>query len=148
MAETKIIPIQLTVEPLPTVVAGQLQFGVQRGKTVVDVQELHPEMTRLAVTLAATAVPLPDHSFDWKGPFVHGRPGERFLYLNWGWQQNSGWHGLRRAKIPLGLIPNKLVATAVAQKSGLHGTVSGIARDGGPVAASVKTVQWRIHSSE
>jgi hypothetical protein len=148
MSKTQIISIQLTLQPLPAVAAGQLQFGVQRGKTVVKVQEMSPELTQLTVTLEATAVLQSDNSFDWKGPYVHGRPGERFLYLNWGWQQADGWQGMRRAKIPLGLIPSELVKTAVAQNSLLHGTLDGIARDGGPVAASVKSVAWHIQTSE
>jgi hypothetical protein len=148
MSEATTITIHLRLEPIPTIAAGQLQFGVQQGKTVIDVQDLHPEMTRLMATLAATAVPQPDHTFDWKGPFVHGRPGERFLYLNWGRQQSIGWNGIRRAKIPLGMIPMELVETAVAQKSSLLGSLNGIARDGGPIAASVKTVQWQIKPSE
>ena len=145
---TTIIKMQISVEPLPSVPAGMLQLGVQRGKTVVNVQDVQPELTCLQVTLEVTAVPQPDNTFDWKGPYVHGRPGERFLYLNWGQQQSDTWHGLRRAKIPLGLIPTELIEKATAQNDILHGTLSGIAKDGGPVAASVKTVQWQLKTSE
>ena len=142
------IKIQITVTPLPPVPAGMLQMGVQRGKAVVDVQQVQPGTNHLQVTLEATAVPQSDHTFDWKGPYVHGRPKERFLYLNWGQQQDNGWQGLRRAKIPLALIPTELVETTVAQNSILHGTLSGIARDGGPAAASIKTVHWQLKTSE
>ncbi|MCA9901375.1 MAG: hypothetical protein H6654_16395 [Ardenticatenaceae bacterium] len=148
MLEATTLPIYLKLEPIPTIAAGQLQFGVQRGKTVIAVQDIYPEMTHLMAVLEVTAVPLLDQTFDWKGPFVHGRPRERFLYLNWGRQQTVGWHGMRRAKIPLGMIPTELVETAVVQKSSLLGSLNGIARDGGPIAASVKTVQWQIKPSE
>ncbi|WP_420642198.1 DUF5990 family protein [Candidatus Leptofilum sp.] len=148
MSEAAVITIKLRLEPLPNIAAGQLQFGIQRGKTVVSVQDIHPDVVRLTVELEATAVPKPDHTFDWKGPFVHGRPGERFLYLNWGREQANGWHNVRRAKIPLRLIPTELVETAVAQNKILHGTLTGLARDGGPIAASVKTVQWQAQPKD
>jgi len=42
---------------------------------------------------------------DWSGPFVHGKPGERFLYL--GWRPTAGpadkW--IRRWKISLTNLP-------------------------------------------
>jgi hypothetical protein len=142
MSQTS-IEIQITIEPLPPAPVGQLQLGVQRGKVVTSVQNVLPGLTKLTVSLEVTAVPKPDHTFDWKGPFVHGRPGERFLYLNWGKQQSTGWLGLRRAKIPLGRIPTELVETAVAENHILHGQLSGLAKDDGPVAATVKTVAWQ-----
>jgi hypothetical protein len=71
---------------------------------------------------------------DWRGPLVHGRPGERFLYVNSGQsagQPGSPWK--RRAKVPLaGLTDPAPVSVA---------RIDGCARDGGPCCASV-AVTW------
>jgi hypothetical protein len=39
------------------------------------------------------------------GPFVHGRPGARFLYLSWGNVDGSAFAMFRRAKLMFGDIP-------------------------------------------
>ena len=71
------------------------------------------------------------------GPFVQGKPGERFVYLDIGTaagQVGSVW--TRRLKIPLTSIPEG------AQIVETH--VPGKAKDGGPNCATVKPFAgWR-----
>jgi hypothetical protein len=84
-------------------------------------------------------VKLQDGQLDFSGPFVHGKPGERFLYLSWkpkSWdattpQRNDVY--IRRMKIHLKTITPSLIEHA----SVLQATVAGKARDGGPACASV-----------
>jgi len=53
---------------------------------------------------------------DFRGPAVHGRRGERFLYLTWGSPNGDDWRMFRRAKLMLAGAPpvgddDTLVAT-------------------------------------
>ncbi len=66
---------------------------------------------------------------DFRGPYVHGRPGARFLYLVW---EREGV-GFRRCK--LGLAPELAAAPA------LTATLSLTDAKGGPVCASVRPPQ-------
>ncbi|MGW1799557.1 DUF5990 family protein [Streptomyces sp. NPDC001984] len=51
---------------------------------------------------------------DVKGPYVQGRPGERFLYLSWGTVDASGAFTMfRRAKLMLGAVPADVLDAAV-----------------------------------
>jgi len=78
-----------------------VRLGVQRGprEVVDDVPATGNEIT--------FRVPLrvrPGHDFG--GPFVQGRPGERFVYLCWGERGEDGaWDGFRRAKLSLSDVP-------------------------------------------
>jgi hypothetical protein len=77
---------------------------------------------------------------DVRGPYVHGRPGGRFLYLSW---QRQGSGMFRRAKLMLdGLTPD-LLARAV--QGGLTASVGLAMPDGSPLCAAVRPphITWR-----
>lgn len=42
---------------------------------------------------------------DFRGPAVHGKRGERFVYLTWGTVQDGRFEMFRRAKLMLGGLP-------------------------------------------
>jgi hypothetical protein len=67
-----------------------------------------------------------------RGPFVHGRPGSRFLYLSFADRGGTGW--ARRIKIPLDSVTGHMIAQA--DDGGLETEVDG------RQSASVKTT-WR-----
>lgn len=51
---------------------------------------------------------------DVTGPYVQGRPGERFVYLSWGTVDASGAFTMfRRAKLMLGAVPADVLDAAV-----------------------------------
>lgn len=51
---------------------------------------------------------------DLTGPYVQGRPGERFVYLSWGGIGTDGAYGMfRRAKLILGAVAPEVLAAAV-----------------------------------
>jgi len=54
---------------------------------------------------------------DVRGPAVHGRRGERFLYLTWGSPGGGGWGMFRRAKLMLADAPLVEHGTVVASVS-------------------------------
>ncbi|MGA5215236.1 DUF5990 family protein [Streptomyces cinereoruber] len=50
---------------------------------------------------------------DVKGPYVQGRPGERFVYLSWGTVDDAGTFTMfRRAKLMLGAVPEPVLSAA------------------------------------
>jgi Family of unknown function (DUF5990) len=69
------------------------------------------------------------------GPFVHGSPQERFVYIDIGTyagQQNTQWS--RRLKVPL-----KSITWDLIKKGGTVEThIAGTGKDGGPTCATPK----------
>jgi hypothetical protein len=82
------------------------------------------------------------------GPFAHGRPDDRFLYVNSGMaagQADSCWS--RRAKVKLGGIGWELVEQSLADPDTvLAARFAGSARDGSPACASIPLLDggWRV----
>ncbi|MFB7470074.1 DUF5990 family protein [Kitasatospora sp. NPDC056184] len=64
--------------------------------------------------LECTASPAPG-GIDLKGPYVQGRPGQRFVYLVWGAVDEAGGFTMfRRAKLMLDAVDGQVAAEAVA----------------------------------
>lgn len=93
----------------------------------------------------------PDGGRTLLGPFTQGPPTGRFVYVNSGrraGQADSRWD--RRAKIPLFQIaPSQVEAALSGGAERLEVCISGRAKDGGPVCASVKLPApgWRLSRS-
>jgi hypothetical protein len=88
-----------------------------------------------------------DGSLDFRGRFVHGTVGDRFLYLNWGTVAEDGaFHLFRRAKLPLSEIDPTLVEQAIQAGSALIATVNLTDRKGHPVCARVRppAISWQV----
>lgn len=85
-----------------------------------------------------------DGAFDFRGPAVHGRPGDRFVYLTWG---NVGANGefemFRRAKLMLHRVDPGIVRAGLACGS-LVASVDLTGDDGGPRCARVDppAISW------
>ena len=137
------LPLRITILHPPPGVA----VGVQRGRG-----ELLPPATtsadavvfELSVRVAARA----DGAPNLLGPFAHGTPADRFLYVNWGTaagQLGSRWS--RRAKLKTAGIGWALIEeTLAAPGSVLEARIQGIGRDGGPCCATVPLLDggWRV----
>ena len=78
---------------------GNIHVGVQRGAEVVD---LVPGDAGEAVwELPVDVMP----GGDFRGPFVQGKKGDRFLYLSWGTVGAAGGFTMfRRAKLMLAAV--------------------------------------------
>jgi uncharacterized protein DUF5990 len=82
------------------------------------------------------------------GPFPHGPSGGKFLYVCVGTlagQPQSCWS--RRAKVPLYVIPGKLIDQWQAMPSArLEARFNGTGKDGGPTCATVQLLEdgWRV----
>jgi Family of unknown function (DUF5990) len=111
--------------------------GLQRGREVVDARPADGGVVRWVVEVRRVEGP------DLRGPYVHGRPGARFLYLSW--QQDAGRDGpggmFRRAKLMLDVLPSELSADAA---TGLRGTFRLTLPDGSPLCAAVRppAIAW------
>ena len=78
-----------------------------------------------------------DAGLDFRGPAVHGKRGERFLYLTWGEVHADGtFEMFRRAKLMLNRIDPDVVAYAV-DAGCLAATVDLTGAGGGPRCARV-----------
>ena len=89
-----------------------VHVGVQRKREVVD---LFPGDAPAAEwSFEVTVRPLPDGSVDFGGPYVHGKRGERFLYLSWGVVDDAGFGMFRRAKLLFADAGDDVLAAAAA----------------------------------
>lgn len=136
------------VGPPPGVV-----FALQHGKAgasgkmeLVAVQKSTGK--DLAFPLGVRVVAAEAGAYDFRGPFVQGPRGVRFVYVSSGTMAGqAGTPWTRRAKISLESIPAELVEKALAAPGNLlEARIAGTARDGGPCCASVPLLEggWRL----
>jgi hypothetical protein len=143
-ARLREIPLRLTVLRPPTGVT----FAMQRGKSEL----LPPTRTSakslvfdLSVRIGERKSSSPPNLL---GPYAHGKPDDRFLYLNSGTaagQVGSVW--TRRAKIKTGGIDWKLVDKVLATPGAvLEAQIEGTTKDGGPCCATVPLLDggWKV----
>lgn len=113
---------------------GNIHVGLQRGREVVD---LHPGDATKADWSFEVTVKRVDDGFDFGGPFVHGRRGDRFLYLSWGVVDADGFHMFRRAKLHFSDVAPDVLASA-AGTGGLRCRVQMTDHCGNPRCARVR----------
>jgi Family of unknown function (DUF5990) len=110
--------------------------GVQVGKEVVDIVPATVSSARWAVDVAVVATP--DGELDVRGRAVHGRRGDRFLYLSWGTRSAAGEFTMfRRAKLMLDAVDPEMLGAA-KRGGGLVARLGLTAPDGSPRCAAVR----------
>jgi Family of unknown function (DUF5990) len=124
-----------------------VMFGVRRGKA-----DLVPP-TQITDQQISFDVPVrvdksrPDGSPNLLGPFTHGPPAARCLYITSGTlagQAESCW--TRAAKVPLAGITWPLIQEALATPDAIIAApIAGTAKDGGPACATVPLLDGRWH---
>jgi hypothetical protein len=123
----------------------QVHVGVQREKQVVGL--VPGDAAEAVFVIQVTVVGGDAQDLDFRGPFVHGRRGERFLYLSWGQLAPDGAFAMfRRAKLWLSAVDGQDVARALATGQALEATLALTDARGGPLCASVRppTIQWQV----
>ena len=138
------IPLRVTVLRTPP----DVRFAMQRGKS----ERLAPTRCGAATLTFDLNVRIAERrgggAPNVLGPYAHGTPDDRFLYLCSGTaagQLNTPW--TRRAKIKTGGITWPLVHAVLACNGAfLEVQIEGRARDGGPCCASVALLEggWRL----
>jgi hypothetical protein len=92
-------------------------------------------------------IPVGEGSFDFRGPLVSGKRGDRFLYLNWFSVSADGVRRpFRRAKVDLTAIDSALIAAALEEGAELHCTVELTDAKGNPSCARFRAdlISWHI----
>jgi hypothetical protein len=112
-----------------------VHVGVQRKAEVV---ERFPVTAATAVWEFDVTVREVDDLLDVGGPFVHGRPGARFLYLSWGNVAGDRFDMFRRAKLMFGDIPTALLRDVFENGGLLAGELGLTDECGDPRCARVR----------
>jgi hypothetical protein len=122
---------------------GNVHVGVQRRTEVVD--RVPADAPRATWQFEVTSREV-DGLLDVGGPWVHGRPGARFLYLSWGAVTDHRFDMFRRAKLMFGDIPTGLLRAAHDGTGVLTGRLRLTDDSGGPVCARVRPpeITWTV----
>ena len=95
------------------------------------------------------ATPVASGAADYRGPYLSGPPGGRFIYLSWGIVDEPGsFQMFRRAKLMFDGIPADVMAAA--RKSGmLVGRLGLTDPKGNPTCAAVRPplIEWTAVSA-
>jgi hypothetical protein len=120
-----------------------VHVAVQVGKDPVGAVRGDADSARWEVDVRAVAEA---DGVDLRGPAVHGRRGERFLYLTWGDVGDDGSFTMfRRAKLMIGDIDAELLATAARDDGVLIASLPLTDECGAPRCARVRPplIAWR-----
>ncbi len=134
--------ITIVGERLPGRTCGEhvnVHVGVQRGSDVVQIQPADAASVRFTFGIVLRET---DAGVDFRSPFVHGKPGDRFFYLSWGEVDSEGAFAMfRRAKLMLSAVPAGLIR---ASSGSLEAYLSLTDAMGMPVCAAVRppAVNW------
>ncbi len=122
---------------------GNVHVGVQRRAEVVDRYPADAETVKWEFEVASREV---DGLLDVGGPYVHGRPGARFLYLCWGAVNGEEFAMFRRVKLMFGDVPTQLLRTAHDGGGMLVGRLGLTDGKGEPRAARVRPpdIVWTV----
>lgn len=92
-----------------------------------------------------------DQGVDFRGPFVQGRRGERFLYLTWGEvSPGGGFEMFRRAKLHLSPLAEPETAGSLGPGARVEASLELTDAGGAPTCAAVRPplIEWRVTSAE
>jgi Family of unknown function (DUF5990) len=139
-----VVNCRIVLETPPPGVDYALQKG--RGSTSETVQTQRSDGSNLRFEFTAGARTA-GSSPDFRGPFIQGPAGGRFVYIGIGtFAGQTGTPWSRRLKIPLKGITSEMIRRASAtQGAVLEARVEGTGRDGSPACASVKDFDgWHL----
>jgi hypothetical protein len=124
-----------------------IHVGVQRGSEVVGL--VTGDASDAVFDIDLEVIADSDGVPDFRGPYVHGRRGERFLYLSWGEVGDDGVFAMfRRLKLHLAPLVEQSTAESVFGAKKIQAVLELTDTRGRPLAASVRPpwVTWRINS--
>jgi hypothetical protein len=119
----------------------EVMVGVQRRGRPAEILDPQPwDALRVHWVFEATLNP---ETLDLRGPYVEGRPGQRFVYLSWGESSGSDFAMFRRAKLMLDAVGADTLRAAAGTGT-LVARLKLTDRCGGPLCAAVRppAVTW------
>jgi hypothetical protein len=122
-----------------------VHVGVQRQREVVDL--IPGDAAEASWAFPIDVVPGRSGGLDFRGPWVHGKPGERFLYLSWGEVDALGhFCGFRRAKLWLTTIGEERLQAALDSGAAIEGRLPLTDKRGGPICAAIRPplIEWSL----
>ena len=122
-----------------------VHVGLGRGATLRDLTPGDAPEAIFHVPLTVVTDREGRQSF--RGPFVQGKRGERFVYLSWGEVGSDGQFQLfRAAKVHLATIPAANLARALETGARIEAVLDLTDVRGGPVCASVRPpwLTWSV----
>ena len=122
-----------------------VRVGIQIRKNAEQLVPGDADTARWDLDIAAAK--LPDGGLDFRGPAVHGKRGDRFIYLTWGNLDSAGhFHMFRRAKLMLNRIEPDLVRAASDDARDLLARVRLSDDNGTPRCARVDPpdIAWKV----
>jgi Family of unknown function (DUF5990) len=121
--------------------------GIQKKDEVIEL--FRGDAPQAVFNFSVEAIPDSKNGYDFRGPFVHGRKGDRFLYLSWGVVDKKGsFEMFRRAKIRFDGIDKRDLKRALSNSNRLvEGTIA-LTEGGGPLCGSYdsRRLKWRVRS--
>ncbi len=140
--EQQTLPFRIRIVGLPPAVCGpheRVEAGVQRGEEIEQSQapigralEFSGELRLKPAAGRGAASPI------FLGPYTHGPPTGRFLYISWTGEVEGQRRMFRRMKIPLATISRDQIERVRGDpRARLVATVHGTDRRGGPACATV-----------
>ena len=94
-----------------------IHVGVQRRGDSTDVLDVVAADIAAASWQFEATTGVTDSGIDVRGPYVQGRPGDRFIYLSWGTYVDARFTMFGRSKLLLAAVDGATLAAAV--ESGL-----------------------------
>jgi hypothetical protein len=124
-----------------------IHVGVQKGTEVVGL--VTGDAADAVFDIDLEVVADTDGEPDFRGPYVQGRRGERFVYLSWGEVDDQGTFAMfRRLKLHLAPLVEQSTPERVLAAKRIQAVLELTDTRGRPLAASVRPpwVTWRINS--
>jgi hypothetical protein len=157
------LSLRIVGRKMPGLVYGKASGAlVERSPVYVGVQKKGGEVVSLVRGDAPQAVfdlsvgvdwsrSAPTGAPDFRGPFVHGKTGDRFLYLSWGQLDPDGTFTMfRRAKLHLSKIRREVIVGSLssAEVPLVEASLDMTDEHGGPICGSAadRALRWDAHS--
>jgi hypothetical protein len=144
------IPFRVRMTPLPAADFGsmrRIEAGLQRGKEVAGSKPMTGDLLEFTGELRLKSPQSRDVRPIFLGPFAHGPPLGRFIYIVWTGEENGVRRMFRRMKLQLGGIGWAYVDQVLQDhRAAIVATVCGTDRHGGPACATVPLLGggWRV----
>lgn len=144
MTPPKRIPLEVTIVAIdPPFAAGDgVLFGLQSRP---DVDDPRPASTTTEFHTAIDILRTANSGVDFAGEHVHGRRGDRFIYLAWGLPDpTEPFVMFARAKIKLDSIPADLLDVSVKSGQPLIAELQATNPRGQPASGTIKppSIDW------